>query len=40
MINAAWRGEPTGSLWISENGGDAWETISTQLPPIYCTRFV
>jgi hypothetical protein len=33
-------GSTTGSLWISENGGEAWETISNHLPPIYCTRFV
>jgi hypothetical protein len=33
-------GSTTGSLWISENGGEAWETISEHLPPIYCTRFV
>lgn len=32
-------GSSTGSLWISENGGDSWETVSTHLPPIYCTRF-
>ncbi|MEZ6122075.1 MAG: exo-alpha-sialidase [Planctomycetaceae bacterium] len=32
-------GSSTGSLWISENGGDSWQTISTHLPPIYCTRF-
>ena len=32
-------GSTTGSLWISENGGDSWENISTHLPPIYCVRF-
>jgi len=32
-------GSTTGGLWISENQGDAWECISTQLPPIYCVRF-
>jgi photosystem II stability/assembly factor-like uncharacterized protein len=29
----------TGSLWISEDGGDSWETVSTHLPPVYCVRF-
>lgn len=32
-------GSTTGSLWISENGGDSWTTISNNLPPIYCVRF-
>ena len=32
-------GSTTGGLWISENGGDHWETISHHLPPIYCVRF-
>ncbi len=33
-------GSTTGSLWISEDGGDSWRTVSTHLPPVYCTRFV
>lgn len=33
-------GTTTGSLWISENQGDAWQNISTHLPPVYCTRWV
>lgn len=33
-------GSTTGSLWVSQNQGDAWECISTHLPPIYCVRFV
>jgi hypothetical protein len=33
-------GSTTGGLWISENSGDHWETISAHLPPIYCVRFV
>lgn len=33
-------GTTTGSLWISENGGDAWTAISHHLPPVYCARFV
>jgi hypothetical protein len=33
-------GSTTGSLWVTEDGGDAWSTISTHLPPIYAVRFV
>lgn len=33
-------GSTTGSLWAGDNGGDSWQTISTQLPPVYCVRFV
>jgi photosystem II stability/assembly factor-like uncharacterized protein len=32
-------GSTTGSLWVSENGGDGWQTISLNLPPIYAVRF-
>jgi hypothetical protein len=32
-------GSTTGGLWISENGGDAWQELSTTLPPIYAVRF-
>jgi photosystem II stability/assembly factor-like uncharacterized protein len=32
-------GSTTGALWISENGGDAWTTVSAHLPPIYAVRF-
>jgi hypothetical protein len=32
-------GSTTGSLWISENGGDHWQCLSNHLPPIYCVRF-
>jgi hypothetical protein len=32
-------GSTTGSLWVSEDGGDSWETISTHLPPVYCVTF-
>lgn len=32
-------GSSTGSLWVSENGGDTWECVSKHLPPIYCVRF-
>ena len=33
-------GSTTGSLWVTENGGDAWQTISNNLPPVYAVRFV
>ena len=32
-------GSTTGALWVSENGGDDWDTISTHLPPVYSVRF-
>ena len=32
-------GSTTGSLWISEDGGDSWQTLSSNLPPIYGVRF-
>jgi len=32
-------GTTTGSLWISEDGGDSWQTFSNHLPPIYAVRF-
>ncbi|HEX4997596.1 MAG TPA: exo-alpha-sialidase [Terriglobia bacterium] len=32
-------GSTTGSLWVSENGGESWQTISSNLPPIYSVRF-
>ncbi|HEY6989622.1 MAG TPA: hypothetical protein VH369_14610 [Bryobacteraceae bacterium] len=32
-------GSTTGSLWISENGGDSWQTLAAHLPPIYAVRF-
>ncbi len=37
--NVLLMGSTTGGLWISENGGDAWQTISTTLPPIYAVCF-
>jgi photosystem II stability/assembly factor-like uncharacterized protein len=33
-------GSTTGSLWVTEDGGDSWATVSTNLPPIYSVRFV
>ena len=32
-------GSTTGNLWISENGGEDWKNLSTNLPPIYTVRF-
>ena len=32
-------GSTTGSLWVSDNGGDSWQTISANLPPIHAVRF-
>ena len=33
-------GSTTGSLWISENGGDRWQQITGHLPPVYQVLFV
>ncbi|HKI36496.1 MAG TPA: hypothetical protein VKA46_31850 [Gemmataceae bacterium] len=32
-------GSTTGSLWVSDDGGDSWQAVSNHLPPIYCVRF-
>jgi hypothetical protein len=32
-------GSTTGSLWVSENGGNSWQTASLNLPPIHSVRF-
>ncbi len=32
-------GSSTGNLWVSEDQGDHWQCLSTQLPPIYAVRF-
>lgn len=32
-------GSTTGSLWVSEDGGDSWATVSSNLPPVYAVRF-
>ncbi|HSF18982.1 MAG TPA: exo-alpha-sialidase [Vicinamibacteria bacterium] len=32
-------GSTTGSLWVSEDQGESWQTLSTHLPPIYVVRF-
>ncbi|MGV7211156.1 exo-alpha-sialidase [Oxalobacteraceae bacterium A2-2] len=32
-------GSTTGSVWLSEDGGQRWRTISTHLPPVYAVAF-
>ena len=32
-------GSTTGSVWISEDSGDSWQTLSSHLPPVYAVRF-
>lgn len=32
-------GSTTGSVWVSDDGGDAWSTLSANLPPVYAVRF-
>jgi hypothetical protein len=32
-------GSTTGNLWLSENGGDSWQLVAGNLPPIACVRF-
>lgn len=32
-------GSTTGALWVSENGGDSWQTVSVHLPPVYALAF-
>ena len=32
-------GSTTGSLWLSEDQGDSWVTLSSNLPPVYQVRF-
>jgi hypothetical protein len=31
-------GSTTGSLWVSEDQGDSWLSLSAHLPPVYCVR--
>jgi hypothetical protein len=33
-------GSTTGSLWVTEDQGDSWHTVSQHLPPVYAVRFV
>jgi hypothetical protein len=32
-------GSTTGGLWLSENGGENWDTLALHLPPVYAARF-
>ena len=32
-------GSTTGSVWISEDSGDSWQNVSSNLPPVYAVRF-
>jgi hypothetical protein len=32
-------GSTTGSVWVSEDQGDSWQTVSHHLPPVYSVRF-
>lgn len=32
-------GSTTGSVWVSEDQGDSWQTVSEHLPPVYAVRF-
>lgn len=29
----------SGGVWLSENGGDSWQTVSTTMPPVYAVSF-
>lgn len=33
-------GSTTGSLFLSDDGGESWQCVSTHLPPVYALRFV
>jgi len=32
-------GSTTGNLYLSEDRGDSWTSVATNLPPIYSVRF-
>jgi hypothetical protein len=32
-------GSTTGGLWVSDNGGKAWDAMPMRLPPVYCLRW-
>ena len=32
-------GSTTGSVWVSEDAGDSWTAVSSNLPPVYAVRF-
>jgi len=33
-------GSTTGSLWVTEDQGDTWQTVSANLPPVHSVRFI
>lgn len=33
-------GTTTGNLWVSDDQGDSWQCVSSNLPPVYAVRFV
>lgn len=33
-------GSTTGNFWISEDGGESWQCVSTNLPPVFAVRWV
>jgi photosystem II stability/assembly factor-like uncharacterized protein len=32
-------GSTTGGLWASADGGDTWQAVSMNLPPVYALSF-
>jgi hypothetical protein len=32
-------GSTTGGVWVSEDQGDSWQSVSHSLPPVYAVRF-
>ena len=32
-------GSTTGSVWVSDDAGDAWTRVSAELPPVACVRW-
>ena len=32
-------GSTTGNLWVTDDQGDHWHTVSQHLPPIYAVRY-
>ncbi len=37
--NSLAMGSTTGGLWVTDNGGDQWQLVTQDLPPIYCVEF-
>jgi hypothetical protein len=33
-------GSTTGSLWVSDNAGEAWSLVNAHLPPVYAVRLI